>query len=222
MATVYANTSDGSQTCPLQTSWNDAHDHVGQGNPNTTAGEHSSNGIRYEYVTARGAPRYYLCRSFFDFDTSGISSAPSAATFKLKAYSQNNASPGIVAKSGHDPSTTSDDWFSTWNTGQSVTLSGWGASDITAYSSSTAINSVGSYTDFTLNSDALSDMASLSTFKICVLHNNDYNDVAPTSGIPRTGFYFANATDAADRPYIDYTAATVSTTDNATFFGSNF
>ena len=222
MATVYANTSDGSQTSPLRTSWNDAHDHVGQGNPSTTAATLSSNGIRYEYVTARGAAKYYLCRSFFDFNTSGISSAPSSATFKLKAYNQNNASPCIIAKSGHNPSAPLTDWFSTWITGQGVTLSGWGASDITAYSSSTAINSVGSYTDFTLNSDALSDMASLSTFKICVLHSSDYNDVAPTSGTPRTGFYFRNTTDAANRPYIDYTAATVSTTDNATFFGSNF
>tara|TARA_R100000808_G_C2145125_1_gene152928 strand:+ start:424 stop:1092 length:669 start_codon:yes stop_codon:yes gene_type:complete len=222
MPTVYANTSDGSQASRLLATWNDTHDHIGVGSPGTTNATHTMNGARYEYVTGRGAPRYYLVRSFFDFDTSGISSAPSAATFKLKAFSQNTCTPCIIAKSGHDPSTTSDDWFSTWITGQGVTLSGWGASDITAYSSSTTINSVGSYTDFTLNSDALSDMASLSTFKICLLHNNDYNDVAPTSGLLRTGLYFADASDAADRPYIDYTEATVSTTDNAIFFGSNF
>ena len=126
-----------------------------------------------------------------------------------------------MAKSGHDPSTATDDWFSTWITGQSVTLSGWGAGDITDYSSSTAIASADAVTTFTLNSDARADMASLSTFKICVLHNNDYNDTAPTSGILRTGVYWADHGTSAFRPNIAYTAGTA-VTDNATFFGANF
>ena len=65
-------------------------------------------------------------------------------------------------------------------------------------------------------------MASLSTFKICLLHTNDYNDTAPTSGLLRTGFYYANHATVGNRPYIDYTAAATTATHNATFFGSNF
>ena len=66
-------------------------------------------------------------------------------------------------------------------------------------------------------------MSSLSTFKICVLHNNDYNDTAPTSGSLRTGCYWANHGTSGNRPYIDYTAGgVVAVTSNATFFGTNF
>ena len=220
MATVYSNTSDGSQASGLNTNWDNVHDAVGHASPSTTNGSELTNGVRYEYVTGRGAVRYYLVRSFFDFDTSGIGSAPSDATFKIKVILQNSCTPCIIAKSGHDPSTTSDDWFSTWITGQSVTLSGWGSGDITAYSSSTSIGSVESYTDFTLNSDARDDMASLSTFKICLLHTNDYNDTAPTSGLQRTGMIWSD--NGSSQPNLSYTPGTAAVTHSAPFFGTNF
>ena len=221
MPTITASTNDGYQLSGLQSSWNAAHDGVGLGNPDMNNTVDALQGVRYEYVSSRGAVKYFLVRSFFDFDTSGISVAPSAATFELKIYSNNSCTPCVIAKSGHDPSTATDDWFSTWITGQSVTLSGWGAGDITDYSASTAIGSTNAFTSFTLNADALSDMASLALFKICILHTNDYNDVAPTSGTLRTGVYWADHGTAGNRPYIDYTAGTA-VTENAIFFGSNF
>ena len=222
MPTITASTNDGYQLSGLQSSWNAAHDGVGLGNPDMNNTVDALQGVRYEYVSSRGAVKYFLVRSFFDFDTSGISVAPSAATFELKIYINNASTPCVIAKSGHDPSDATDDWFSTWITGQSVTLSGWGAGDITDYSASTAIGSTNAFTSFTLNADALSDMASLALFKICILHTNDYNDVAPTSGTLRTGVYWADHGTAGNRPYIDYTAGTAAVTDNATFFGANF
>ena len=221
MPTITASTNDGYQLSGLQSSWNAAHDGVGLGNPDMNNTVDPIQGARYEYVTGRGGVKYFLTRSFFDFDTSGISVAPSAATFELKIYINNACTPCVIAKSGHDPSDATDDWFSTWITGQSVTLSGWGAGDITDYSASTAIGSTNAFTSFTLNADALSDMASLALFKICILHTNDYNDVAPTSGILRTGVYWADHGTSAFRPNIAYTAGTA-VTDNATFFGANF
>ena len=220
MATITANTTDGYQMSGLQTSWDSAHDGLGFSNPDINNTTDPLQGVRYEYVSSRGAVKYFLTRSFFDFDTSGISVAPSAATFELKIYTNNSCTPCVIAKSGHDPSDATDDWFSTWITGQSVTLSGWGAGDITDYSAGTTIGSTDAFTSFTLNADALSDIASLSLFKICVLHTNDYNDVAPTSGTLRTGVYWADHGTAGNRPYLDYTAAAV--TSNATFFGANF
>jgi len=226
MPTITASSNDGYQSSSLNSSWDAVHDHVGASNPVTNLTYSALHAIRYEYVSARGGIKYYLTRSFFDFDTSSVGSAPTEATFKLKAHTQNTCTPCIVAKSGHDPSAAAtDDWFSTWITDQSVTLSGWGASDITAYSASTAMGSVDAFTDFTLNEDARDDMASLSTFKICVLHNNDYNDTAPTSGLLRTGLYWANNGTESHRPYIDYTAAEEegeAPVSNATFFGANF
>ena len=221
MPTITASTNDGYQMSGLQTSWNAAHDALGFSNPDINNTTDIFNGVRYEYVTGRGGVQYFLTRSFFDFDTSGISVAPSAATFNLKIYSNNACTPCIVAKSGHDPSTATDDWFSTWITGQSVTLSGWGSSDIYFYAASTAIGSTNAFTSFTLNEVARSDIASLSTFKICVLHLNDFLDTAPTSGTLRTGVYWADHGTAGNRPYLDYTVVTA-VTDNATFFGANF
>ena len=221
MPTITASANDGYQLSGLQSSWNAAHDGVGLGNPDMNNTVDALQGGRSEYVSSRGAVKYFLVRSFFDFDTSGISVAPSAATFELKIYINNACTPCVIAKSGHDPSDATDDWFSTWITGQSVTLSGWGAGDITDYSASTAIGSTNAFTSFTLNADALSDMASLALFKICILHTNDYNDVAPTSGTLRTGVYWADHGTAGNRPYLDYTVATA-VTDNATFFGTNF
>ena len=222
MPTITASTNDGYQMSGLNVSWDAVHDAVGLGSPDINNTTDPLQGVRYEYVSSRGGVKYFLTRAFFDFDTSGISVAPSAAAFELKIYSNNSCTPCVVAKSGHDPSTAGDDWFSTWITGQSVTLSGWGAGDITAYSAAVVIGSTDAFTTFNLNADARSDIASLSTFKICILHTNDYNDIAPTTGTLRTGVYWADHGTAGNRPYLDYTAAVAAVTDNATFFGANF
>ena len=207
MPIVYSNTSDGYQASGLNTNWNNVHDAVGQNNPATTSGRQGFNGIRYEYVAGRGANNYYLVRSFFDFDTSGITSTVASATFKVRTHTNNAATPIVVCKSGHDPSTITDDWFSTWLTGQSITLSGWGSGDVTAYSSATAVASHNNFTDITLNASALSDLVSLSSFKIAVLHENDLADTAPTSGVLKTGFYFADFSGTSSDPQIDYELA---------------
>ena len=216
---IYASTNDGYQASGLNASCDNAHDAVGQNQPDINNSRDTINGVRYEIVTRFGT-QYYLTRSFFDFDTSAIDIKPSAASFYFTSYSNAAATPCIIAKSGHDPSTATDDWFSTWITGQSVTLSGWGSSDIYFYAASTAIGSTNAFTSFTLNEVARSDIASLSTFKICVLHTNDYNDTAPTSGTLRTGMYWTEY-GGATRPNILYTPGVV-TADNATFFGANF
>jgi hypothetical protein len=206
--TVYSNTSDGYQASGLISTWDATHDAVGFGSPTTSTTRTSTNGIRYEYVTGR-ASGYYLLRSFFDFDTSGITSTVASATFSVKTYSQNSATPIVVCKSGHDPSTTSDDWFSTWLTGQSITLSGWSTGDVTKYSThlGTTVASNGNFTNVTLNAAALSDLVSLSSFKICVLHANDLADTAPSS-ITRTGFYFADYSGTGSDPQIGYELST--------------
>jgi len=204
MAVITSNTSDGFQASGLSTSWNTVHDSVGQNNPNTTTPKNAFNGVRYEYVSGRGSVNYYLGRSFFDFDTSGITSTVEQATFRVKTHTNNAATPIVVCKSGHDPSTVTDDWFSTWLTGQSITLSGWGSGDVTAYSSATAVASHNNFTNITLNASALSDLVSLSSFKIAVLHENDLADTAPTSGTLRTGFYFADFSGTSSDPQIEF------------------
>jgi len=217
---IFSSTNDGYQMSGLQSSWDAAHDAVGLNNPDINNTRDSIQGVRYEYVSGRGSVQYFLVRSFFDFDTSDIEIKPSDAVFYFTSYSNAAATPCIVAKSGHDTSTATDDWFSTWITGQSVTLSEWDEDDITAYSASTALSSAGSATSFTLNDDGLTDMRDGDLLKICLLHTNDYNDTAPTSGTLRTGMYWTEY-GGATRPNILYTPGVVSA-DNATFFGANF
>ena len=218
---IFSSTNDGYQMSGLQSSWDAAHDAVGLNQPDINNTRDSLHGVRYEYVSGRGSVQYFLVRSFFDFDTSDIEIKPSDAVFYFTSYSNAAATPCIIAKSGHDPSTATDDWFSTWITGQSVTLSGWGSGDITAYSAFSALSSAGSETAFTLNNDGLNDMRDLDSFKICLLHINDYNDTAPTSGTLRTGMYWMEY-GGATRPRLTYVAGAAVVADNATFFGANF
>ena len=223
MPIIYSSTDDGYQMSGLNVSWDACHDSVGLSNPDINNTTDATNGVRYEYVTGRGGVQFFLVRSFFDFNTTSITSKPSSAAFKFTSNSNATATPCIIAKSGHDPSTATDDWFSTWLTDQdpSITLSGWDENDVTAYSESTALASAGSTTSFTLLDAGLNDMRDLDSFKICLLHTNDYNDTAPTSGVLRTGMYWVEY-GGVTRPQIAYTPGVAVAADNAVFFGTNF
>ena len=205
MPEITAETNDGYQQSPLKPNWNDAHDNVGFGSPNTTSATYN-----FAIGAAFAAPRsaYFLRRAFFEFDTSGISVTPSAATFKLHVTSTSYDNSSLIAvKSGHDPSDATEDWFGTWLTGLGGTLSGWSNSDsqVVAYSSNVSAGMGAGYVDLTLNSDALSDMASLSSFKVVVMnYTNDYLDnSSSTEGF--TGVAFSED-GSLSRPKIDYTA----------------
>ena len=64
-------------------------------------------------------------------------------------------------------------------------------------------------------------MERLDSFKVCLMnHAHDYLDVDGTSE-ETNGCYWAEKGDPL-KPYIDYTAGVVATTENATFFGANF
>jgi len=217
MPEITANTTDGrsqSGIKPASGGWNAAHDSAGQGNPTTGTTNTIAFGPRTEYATFRGGI-YYIVRNFFDFNVSGISGTVSAATFSAKTRT-NSGHDAIILKSGHDPSNTSTDWFNTWLTGLSGTISGWGTSStgVTAFSSNHTVASDGNFTDYTLNAAGLSylnTIAGTSTpFKIVLMnYDHDYLDVDPnTSGasnLQRTGIYWANDATAGNRPHLDYT-----------------
>jgi len=46
-------------------------------------------------------------------------------------------------------------------------------------------------------------------------------DVEPT-GLNQNGLYYLNQSGTDKDPYVDYTLAAVTATDNAVFFGTNF
>ena len=207
MPTIYSETTDGFQAGSIGASWDTVHDHVGQGSPSISSTYYNF-AVGAVYIASRN--NYFIRRSFFDFDTSGITSTVSSATFKLYINSTSyDNSDLIVVKSGHDPSDATEDWFSTWLTGLGGTLSGWSNSDseVVAYSGQVAAGMGAGYVDITLNSDALADLVSLSSFKIVVMnYSADYQDSAPTT-VAWTGVHYANYVGTTRDPKIEYTLA---------------
>ena len=79
--------------------------------------------------------------------------------------------------------------------------------------------SISGYNSITLNSTALNQIRSASTFKImCMESVHDMRDIEPSAN-NRSGAYYANNTGTSKDPYLDITEAV---TTNATFFGCNF
>jgi len=215
---VISNNSDGQQSSGLIAAsggWNSAHDAVGAGSPTTTQTESPFFGPGAQFGASRGGI-YFIVRCFFDFNLSSITNGTiTAASFGIMTSSNGEGIENIVVKSGHDPSTTSDDWFSTWLTGQGITLSGWSSSDVTAYSANVAAAASGVFTEYPLNSSALTELNSLSQtstpFKIALLNFDfDYSDVdpQPSSGVQRTGVIFSEFGNSLRRPFLELTIST--------------
>ena len=215
MPDIFANTNDGFQASGLLAGWDNAHDTAGAGSPSTTQTTYN-----FAVGTIFSAPRsaYFIRRAFFEFDTSGISVAPSSATFQIfvPSTSYDNSSL-IVVKSGHDPSDATEDWFSTWLTGLGGTLSGWSNSDsqVQPYTNNVTMAGSAGTTTFPFNSQGVTDVNSLAgtstAFKIVLMNYDfDYLDVdpQPSGGSQITGLNFADHGTVAKRPFLEITVGT--------------
>ena len=147
-----------------------------------------------------------IYRSLFVFDTSGISVAPSAASFKVYTKTRNSGDCRIVKCTHYsDASVTTADYdaITGFSAGNSM------AGNVTDYSSNVSSwASDGNVNTMTLNSTALSDMASLSLFQILVVNTTyDYLNVAPSGTVYHAcGMYYSNNSGTSLDPYIEYTA----------------
>ena len=149
-------------------------------------------------------------RYFFRFDTSGIGVTPANATLKIRGYGSNSGDLiAVKSTQGDTPGTGDFDAITGWTSGAdnagNVTIYSVGdgsgqAGEITTWSTS-------GFNDITLNSTALSDMASLSNFKLCLLNfDYDLKNVDPYAGSHYNGLYLSEWSDSAFHPYIEYTA----------------
>tara|TARA_R100000995_G_scaffold11937_1_gene4850 strand:- start:66 stop:806 length:741 start_codon:yes stop_codon:yes gene_type:complete len=215
MPEITANTTDGYQASGLTGGWDNTHDkELSLQGLQTSAQSEQFFGPRAEFNASRSS--YFIVRTFFDFDVSSISANVTEATFSVMTEN-NGGNDIIVLKSGHDPSDTGTTWFTTWLTGLSGTISGWGTSStgVTAFSSNVTQAADENFTNITLNAAALSHLNSIrgtsNLFKITVLnYDYDYLDVDPNPGgggseFQYSGIYFADSTDSAKRPHLDYT-----------------
>ena len=198
MATQYAGNS-GYVLKSGSSGWSAVRDAAsGTAADNPTSGRYSL-GVQAQHASGRGGGSYIVYRSFFYFDTSGITGTLSSATLKIYGYTYGTADV-IAVKSdafGGDGGTAlAGADFNNFDTS-------------TPYSSELATWSTSGYNDITLNATALADIKNNNAFILCLMeHDYDYSDSAPSSTTVRSGIYYDNYTGTSRDPYIDYTLST--------------
>ena len=228
MPTITGGTNDGLIAKGLDGSWVIARG----GLPFDTDGDLvDSNNLRDVYAvwnhhSGRGGGSWGVRRAFFEFDTSGISVAPASATLKIYGFSGTTLDV-IAVRSEHSATLAVGDFDALYGAATAFTHTDGSGSGTLAgvsgltYSAEVSTWSTSGYNDIALNATALADIASLDTFKVCVMgYDYDYLDIDPTGTSNRIGLYWADA-GGSTIPLLDYTAG-VAVTDNATFFGCNF
>ena len=225
MATIYAHTNDGYVTRHTQSSWSDARANTAGTSGNSTITRLTAGVAGYRAAARGGGYSFTIYRSFFYFDTSGISADVNSATFKVYGYSQGGGDL-IAVKSNSDIETLGSADFGSivgWDTTTDGSGGGDNESNVTKYSAEISTWSTSGYNDITLNAQALADMRDDDTVYICLINfDYDLKDIAPTGdSTHKNGLYFINYTGTSRDPYVDYELA-VATTDNAVFFGTNF
>tara|TARA_R100000808_G_C2155365_1_gene167669 strand:- start:18486 stop:19199 length:714 start_codon:yes stop_codon:yes gene_type:complete len=237
MPTLYTtNTNkDGMVWIYAATDW-DATRSAGSGGAyNSTS---SAPGMIIDRFAGRGGYVTAIYRMMLWFDTSGISVAPASATLKIMPKTIFEAIDLIaVRRSGNGSfnltgySTMVGDGDSPTAATQLAATDGSGGGTLAsvpglAYSSNTGTSySVDSYIDIPLNATALANMASLDDFSIMVMdYTYDYRDQEfPLTGTDaKYSFFYMGESATAKEPYIEFTAATTTVAENATFFGANF
>lgn len=152
------------------------------------------------HVTGRGGDTYIIYRSFFYFDTSGITGTVASATLDIYGYTYGTADV-IAVKSdafGGDGGTAL----------KAIDFNNFDTS--TPYTSELATWSTSGYNDLTLNATALTDIKNNDAFIVCLMeHDYDYSNRAPTSSAAvKSGLYYDNYSGTSRDPRIDYTLAT--------------
>ena len=220
MAQIYSATTDGYVYKYVTDTWANVRD-AGTGSNSSSSAHYYHRCIRTFHTGGRGGDTYFVGRSFFAFNTSGISSAPSAATLKIYGYS--NGDGDVIAVKATKPDLSTGIAVADFDAITGFTAGASMNGNVTDYSAEVSTWSTSGYNDITLNSKALSDMASLSVFAVCLVeYDHDYLNSAPSEADFDSGCWFADEELTGKDPYIDYTAGVAAAADNATFFGANF
>ena len=208
---------DGYVLRNAESTWADAHDAT-TGEVASSTATISAYALRASYTAAGRGAGFFTGRCFFSFDTSGIFNVPTKAIFTVRGYVTHAANYIYCVKATSDIEsaiTTADfDSIEGWdhdanNTGNVVQY----ADNLTAWI-------LGS-NSFTLNSQALADMAGLDRLNICLITHIDIQDIGDSTPPPSpshySGLYFVNHSSVSLRPVIRLTQQ-----DDAVFFGANF
>lgn len=198
MPTIYAAATDCDINSGVQSSWSNARD-ASSGTLGGASDTSESFAVAAFVFSGRGSSTYKVNRSFFHFDTSGITETLSEATLKLYFSSDQGDGNVIIVKSdgftGGSSALVTGDFnnldFSTAYSGEiNTTLTG--------------IKSI------TLNATALADIKDNDDFKFAVVnYDYDYNDTAPSSTATNSvSMRFTDYSGTSSDPQIDYTVVT--------------
>jgi len=155
--------------------------------------------VRYTALSGLRGNSYTVSRYFIEFDTSGITVAPTDATLSLHGFTNGGADLFVVKANFSDGSIGNGDFDSIvgWSSGAD------NSSNVTKYSSEITTWSTSAFNDITLNSTALSDIGtSGDRFKVCLIQAD--NDLPNNDGlgvVQQTGFWRTFNTI-----HLDYTA----------------
>ena len=157
--------------------------------------------VRYTALSGLRGNSYTVSRYFIEFDTSGITVAPTDATLSLHGFTNGGADLFVVKANFSDGSIGNGDFDSIvgWSSGAD------NSSNVTKYSSEITTWSTSAFNDITLNSTALSDIGtSGDRFKVCLIQAD--NDLPNNDGLgvfQQTGFWRTFNTI-----HLDYTEGT--------------
>jgi hypothetical protein len=200
MATINSATTRGSAKATgndnIWGSWEEVRDFINA----TSVSVNTNDSQAIRVATVGFIPITWFCyRYFMAFDTSSITSVPGSAT--LYIWCQTTGSSDLIAVKATAPTTSTNIATTNYNSidgySTGVGMNGY----VTDYSSVAGPGfSTSSYNAIPLNAAALSDMNSLTTFKLALVnYSYDYLYNAPTGDF-RTGINVTN------QPYIQYTA----------------
>ena len=217
MPTIYSDPSDGFIYTVSTSSWAAARDATtGTADDNDTRRNYA---VRARAVSGGRGSQWQVWRTFMYFNTTGVTETLESATINIRGYQYGTADLWVVKSTqGTSLDNTDFDAITGWSSGadNSSNVTKYCDSEVTTWSTS-------GYNSITLNAAALSDIVSLSEFCICLIEADyDLPNNEPSTGEDvRAGVYFADYSGTSYDPYLDYTVATVSTS-NSVFFGTNF
>ena len=132
-----------------------------------------TNGEFVKLATASGG--YDIYRGAIAFDTSGIDTAPSAATLKLHGFGSQKANNIRIVKGNQAATGDSDSDYVDGDFDQLV----FGTPYSDEYDTSSWTTS--DFNEITLNSSARDDIASLDSFEIFIVAEHDFDDNDPNT-----------------------------------------
>ena len=217
---VFANSNDSVIGTAGTDTWANVRGNVNSTGYSQNTVTNSTIGLLNMGVSGRGATSYFVYRSYFEFDLSGLSGT--ATDVSIHLYADNL---GTVA-----------DFEASIFIVQSTALAGGSADFGNCFSSGTTLGSVlaiaqasttEDYCDADFNSagiSAVNNAIGSGTLTIGCLGYYDATNTAPTEdgNLTRIKLTYANYSGTSRDPYLRVTTSSAAATDNAVFFGTNF